>query len=588
MNISQKLLGPKVLKVVVILLGMAVIPQVVPGSPIGIVNHIPTAAHLDRVEALGVGWIRIDFIWAWVEFERDRFDWAVYDRIVADAEARGIRIFATIAATPEWATSGDEGPGVPSSSEDWREFCYRAAARYRGRIAMWGMWNEPNLDRFWHGSRQDYIELILRPGADAIHEADPDALVGGPELAHLDGEYWDGWLTDCIQAAFEELDVVTHHVYPDGVRAEGVRRKLNEGGDYPWEPSSVRKVLRQAGWYGRPFWLTETGVESDTQGEPLQAIFYEDLLRDWFPAGEPAEWVDGIIFYELLDNPSFPENTFGILGPPPDLDEKLAFGTFQSWLAGAEIDDAAIQAVSFPDVLVPGEPQPMLVSVVNTGPSEWTQSSGYILGIEGLPQQWEITGNRIPPWPVLPGESVLFQLEITPAEQNADLPNIETVISIRMDRSGGLGLGLPRRATLVSGLHPLPEILSHPVSIEADIGRSATFRIVAHAPAELQFQWFRNGLPLADGDGVWGAERPSLRLEHVDQADTGEYWCVVTSGGGWVQSGKAELTLVTPSDEWGPRSPAGRSAGSSKPRPSIDRYFPEPEETVTPSASTIR
>ena len=152
-------------------------------SPYGINVHAPAGAQLtaqlDRVERAGIGWIRIDFIWAAVQPQRGVYDWRLYDALVAAAEKRGLSILAIAGYTPQWATDGAEVNGVPRDVADWTSFCTKAAQRYRGRIAVWEVWNEPNLTKFWAGTRQQWWQQVLIPGADAIHAADPQAKVGG-------------------------------------------------------------------------------------------------------------------------------------------------------------------------------------------------------------------------------------------------------------------------------------------------------------------------------------------------------------------------------------------------------------------------
>ena len=190
-----------------------------PSSSFGVNIHAPQgaelAAELDRVKAAGIGWVRIDFIWAAVEPQRGRYDWRGYDALAAAARARGLQVYATLAYTPAWATDGPELTGVPRNPDDWRRFCLRAARRYRGKILYWGLWNEPNLKQFWSGSRDQYIDLILKTGADAVHAGNPAARVGGPELAHLvsNGAVWYDWLRTTLLVAGDRLDFITHHLY---------------------------------------------------------------------------------------------------------------------------------------------------------------------------------------------------------------------------------------------------------------------------------------------------------------------------------------------------------------------------------------
>lgn len=284
-------------------------------SSYGVNIHAPQgaelAAELDRVKAAGLGWVRIDFIWAAIEPQKGRYNWKGYDQIAAAAKARGLQVYATLAYTPAWATDGPEITGVPRNPDDWRRICFRAAKRYRGRINSWGMWNEPNLPRFWSGTRDQYIDVILKTGADAIHTGNPAARVGGPDLAHLtagDSDWYD-WLRQSLLQAGDRLDFITHHLYDnDGNR--DVTSKLDDGtlfGDHPsrWDlvPPSVREVIESTGWTGKPFWLTETGWESGRVGESRQGDFYAGLLGDWFTGRPGRDWVSKIFFYELKDGP---------------------------------------------------------------------------------------------------------------------------------------------------------------------------------------------------------------------------------------------------------------------------------------------
>lgn len=303
-------------------------------SRYGINAHAPQGADLapllDEVRACGIGWIRIDFVWAWVEPAQDSFNWSIYDAIVAAADARGLHIFATISHTPGWATSGTEGPGVPNSAADYYDVCFRAVQRYYPSIRYWGMWNEPNLSQFWSGTRAQYIDVILKKGADAVHAAAAEAKVCGPELAHLSSGNWDAWLTDCINLAGTKIDVLTHHAYGDN--ASRVTDKLEKAPAWPWDPPSVKQVLQSTGWIGRPFWLTEVGWESAEVGESNQANYYTSLLSDWLTGQPNRSWVDKIFFYELNDTQAFSGITFGILGPDPAYPRKPAFTAYQSFI----------------------------------------------------------------------------------------------------------------------------------------------------------------------------------------------------------------------------------------------------------------
>jgi hypothetical protein len=314
-------------------------------SPFGVNVHAPEGKRmhrlLDEAAAAGAGWVRVDFIWEDVQPARGKFEWGRYDELVAAARERGLKVLGLLQTTPEWATGGRPGVGVPRV-EDWQLFCFAAALRYRGAVTHWEVWNEPNLPRFFAGDRADYIDHVLIPAADALHAADPGARVGGPALSQrTEGDSdWHRWLYEVLLRAGDRLDFATHHIYdPDGHR--DVTRRLDRttpAGDDPraWDlwPPSVREVLAAAGWLGRPFWLTETGWPTAPDGilrvpsEARQARELRGLLGDWFDGRPERGWLHKVFVYELTDDPRRGVPRFGLLRP--DLTRKPAWASVRS------------------------------------------------------------------------------------------------------------------------------------------------------------------------------------------------------------------------------------------------------------------
>ena len=367
----------------VVAAALLAVPGGVQALPYGVNAHVPSPELLDVVAASGAEWVRIDFIWAWIEPEPDRFNWDVYDGVVREARARGLKVYATVAYTPDWATSGATWTGMPDNPADWYDVCFRAASRFRGQVDHWGMWNEPNNDRYFQGGRRGYIDGILKTGSSAVRAANPAARVCGPELAHLDSANWDGWLSDVLAEASDALDVVTHHVYPDGGTAGSVIRRLDRDGDYPWEAPSVRTVLRRAGWLGRPFWVTETGYNAASRTpaiEQAQQAFVVNLLR---AAAVEVPWVHRIFLYEMADGSDITGPGWGLVGAAPAFRRKAAFEGWRGHIAGTAVDDAEFVRVALPDRMQPGEEAVAEVTVRNAGTTAWDAQAGYALSAFG-------------------------------------------------------------------------------------------------------------------------------------------------------------------------------------------------------------
>jgi hypothetical protein len=208
-----------------------------------------------------------------MEPARGVYDWTTADAVVSDARARGLHVYATLAYAPAWATGGQAPNTPPVDPHDWYAFVYTTVSRYRDRVQHGGMWNEPNLKEFFSGSPAQYIDTILRVGAQAVREADPSGYVLGPELAQED-DWWQ-WLYAVLDQAAEALDIVTQHSYQD--TGQAVLRRLG-GPVEPWNRPTVRDVLQWTGTEGKALWLTETGWETAAVSEAAQAAYYAQVL----------------------------------------------------------------------------------------------------------------------------------------------------------------------------------------------------------------------------------------------------------------------------------------------------------------------
>ncbi len=533
-------------------------------TPFGVNAHIPGAAVLDEAEAVGIEWVRMDFRWDLLEPIRGRYDWSLYDPVVDAARARGLRVYATLQATPAWATRGAPGAGVPEDPADWDDFCYEVAAHFRGRVSAWGIWNEPNLPGFWAGTRQEYIDEILLGGGRAVHAADPAALVAGPDLAHLSSRDWEGWLEDCIRQGRAVLDVVTHHVYPSGRSHTDVTKKLQVGGSQPWEDDAVREVLSRAGWSGRPFWLTETGMESGNAGELDQAGFYSNLLADWFRPDRDLSWIDRVFFYEMVDDPAAPHPTFGIVAAPPGLRRKQAWYAYRDFIASSQVDDGEIIADTLPPYLAPGEPVTVTVTVRNTGTTSWDVGDGVALSTYWYGGSLVKAGGGLPAAAVVtPGDTVVFSLVL---EAPAITPVGQPVrrLDVRLKRTGKWWFGTPRSWSLAVSPTPPPVVVSSPAGEEVLRGRVAVFSVVAEGASPLSYRWQRNGRDLADSPDFAGAGTQVLLVLGVEQRLAGDFRCVVSNRGGEVVSTSARLALKSVNRRGlAEASPVQRGAGNA-------------------------
>ncbi|HLH22627.1 MAG TPA: cellulase family glycosylhydrolase [Chloroflexota bacterium] len=130
----------------------------------------------------GFTWVKVNFPWAYMEGDaKGRFEWNEPDRIVDAVQRANLKLIARVGMQPAWARSDRVFPevGPPDRMADWGDFLYALSQRYKGRIAGYEIWNEPNLAREWGNqppSAADYVKL-LRIANLAIRKGDPDALI---------------------------------------------------------------------------------------------------------------------------------------------------------------------------------------------------------------------------------------------------------------------------------------------------------------------------------------------------------------------------------------------------------------------------
>ncbi len=309
---------------------------------------MPDNRALDMCADLGVKWIRVDFNWYAIEPAKGKFNWKATDRVVREAESRGLYIFGTLAYTPKWASGGKEIQHPALDPRDWYDFVYIIVSRYSGSVKHWGMWNEPNLPGFFSGTADDYVNKILKIGRDAVKAADPGGLVLGPDLSHrTKRKYrWDKWMKPILESGGGYIDIITHHIYKKS--AQKLFRLLG-GPTRPWELLPVTELITQSGCAGKPLWITETGWCAYDIGYEDQA----ELLTELLYLKEIHQWPDKIFIYQLFDD-KYQRREFGIL--TSGLERKPAYTAYkyhiQRYWSSADSTAPGPEITGFPDYII--------------------------------------------------------------------------------------------------------------------------------------------------------------------------------------------------------------------------------------------
>ncbi len=229
---------------------------------------------------LGVGWIKQQVEWNLIESAPGEYRWDELDHFVDQAESHGFKILLSVAKAPGFSRPEPvEEDGPPNDFTIFNRFMLALSSRYRGRVAAYELWNEPNLAREWRGhelSADRFVELI-ELGASGIRQGDPDAIIisGAPGPTGIDDKVSAiddrVYLRAMLAAGFDEwVDAIGAHPYgaanPPDERAAGATHQASGYNNHPSfffldTLEDYRAILIAAG-VDKPIWITEFGWPS--------------------------------------------------------------------------------------------------------------------------------------------------------------------------------------------------------------------------------------------------------------------------------------------------------------------------------------
>ncbi len=221
----------------------------------------------------GVRWSREELSWANIE-DRGKGQYnntniALYDRRIALNTDNGIQVIGMLLTTPQWAGVQCNASAwwwcAPRNSQDYVDFVRWAVTRWRDRIHVWEIWNEPDVPiTFDCGAgcnrAAKYAEMLAGAYA-AIKQVDPNArvLIGGLSV-HDYNNNGMAFLNQVVTASGGAInfDALSIHTYmPDRVPESTEPTHLIQNFQY--------RLYMANDWIaahgGRPaeIWVTEDG-----------------------------------------------------------------------------------------------------------------------------------------------------------------------------------------------------------------------------------------------------------------------------------------------------------------------------------------
>jgi polysaccharide biosynthesis protein PslG len=238
--------------------------------------------HMNIARELGVKYLRFGFSWNGVEPEHGKYDFKFWDMLVDESERAGIQLIPYVAYTPEWAARSREQywQQPPRELQWYAEMMKTLAARYRGRIHSWEIWNEPDLKEYWQGTADEFAELV-RIATPAIRAGDPNAQI---VLAGVSRGPSDFFRTLIEKHQVHKLvDVIAMHAYPESWGEERAETVFDE-----FVPG-MRKIR-------------------DQQGSKLPLVLNEMGYADYRYAPNKASQYGTSVFYDYEHTPQYQAN----------------------------------------------------------------------------------------------------------------------------------------------------------------------------------------------------------------------------------------------------------------------------------------
>ncbi|MFB6135609.1 MAG: hypothetical protein ABEJ04_02520 [Halobacteriaceae archaeon] len=125
---------------------------------------------------VGATWWRNGTNWGSVEPERGERDHSRLDGIAERADENDVKLLPILGFVAPWASEAPEGAEHPNryppreeTVPEWRDYVEETVERYP-QVECFEVWNEPNIDHFLKADYRAYVDRILKPAAEVLHD----------------------------------------------------------------------------------------------------------------------------------------------------------------------------------------------------------------------------------------------------------------------------------------------------------------------------------------------------------------------------------------------------------------------------------
>lgn len=326
-------------------------------------------------------------LWLDLEPKPGKWDFSRLDRYLAMADLAGTEILFPFGMTPEWASARPLEKGVyrpkgdaaePRDIEDWERYVTTVAARYKGRIRHFELWNEVNAGTgFFSGTPQTLLEL-QKSTYRAVKAIDPDAVVVSPSSVG-EADHQLAWFEKYLSSGMANYaDVVSYHFYQPRKKPEAIVKLVKK----------VRGAMVRHGAGNKPLWNTESGYriglgnKSVGAADPTWPELEPQIAEGYVARALILGWWAGLdrFYWYAWDNAELgflsPDGTVSSVGQ--------AYLTVARWMSGAKLSACSESAGIWVCVLNRGGRRQWLVWNASDKEVVWPVTAPWANAVESL------------------------------------------------------------------------------------------------------------------------------------------------------------------------------------------------------------
>ena len=317
------------------------------------------------ITGAGLNWVKQQIPWQEVENQPGIHNWGDVDRFVTTMHGKGLNILLSVVKAPDFYKAEESKKGTthgrPADATKLRDFMRVLAARYKGRVQAYEIWNEENLSLEWgtfsNASYGQFVELV-KNGYLGVKESDPEAIVvlGAPTPTGVfdnaigidDAFYLQRVFDHNGGEVFQYFEALGVHPNgganaPDDSQANPAHSNATCGGGWSNHPSfffdrykELYNLMAARGHGTKTVWFTEFGwATTDGPGAPASpatgyeyaACNTESNQSTFFTrAFEKVRAESPYVTHMIIWNLNFQQVV-------PNTDEKWAFGVLRSDLS---------------------------------------------------------------------------------------------------------------------------------------------------------------------------------------------------------------------------------------------------------------